>query len=153
MSTLAFDIDPIAVNKNYRAIKSGKHPQMLPLVLDLTNPSPSLGWAHGERDSLADRGPADCIMALALVHHLAISNNLPLERIAAYFAQLGKQLIIEFVPKQDSKVQTLLATREDIFPNYREEAFVDAFSHYFELKASEQVDGSNRSIFHFQRKE
>ena len=147
MQTLAFDIDPIAVNKNYVGQRTKEGKQMLPLLMDLTNPSAGIGWDHTERDSLADRGPVDCVMALALIHHLAISNNLPLERIASYFRKLGNQLIIEFVPKEDSKVQILLATREDIFPTYNVEGFEAAFSHYFSIQKKEAVKGSERTLY------
>jgi hypothetical protein len=85
---VAFDIDPAAVEKNYRQVRLNNEKHLLPLVLDLANPSPDLGWANRERLSLAARGPADALLALALVHHLAISNNLPLERIAEYFSQV-----------------------------------------------------------------
>ena len=80
---------------------------LLPLAMDLTNPSTALGWAHQERMSLIGRGPCDTTLALALIHHLAISNNVPLPRIADFFARLGRALIIEFVPKSDTQVQRL----------------------------------------------
>jgi len=79
--TISFDIDPAAVEKNYReSVKRGET-NMLPLVIDLTNPSSGIGWQNEERMSLAERGPADTVFALALIHHLAISNNLPLSKI------------------------------------------------------------------------
>jgi hypothetical protein len=102
-------------------------------VLDLVNPSPALGWAHEERYSLAERSSADLVMALALIHHIAISNNVPLARIARYFARLAEHLIIEFVPKSDPKVKILLATREDVFPTYTQEGFEEAFLEPFEI--------------------
>ena len=80
----AFDIDPAAVERNYRRVRADGERGILPLRMDLTNPSPALGWAHRERLSLEQRGPADALLALALVHHLAIGHNLPLERIAAF---------------------------------------------------------------------
>ena len=70
-----------------------------------------------------ERGPADLVFALALVHHLAISNNVPINKIAEFFSTISKSLIIEFIPKSDSQVKRLLATREDIFENYDEENF------------------------------
>ncbi|MDA0093657.1 hypothetical protein OFR75_01135 [Brachyspira hyodysenteriae] len=75
-------------------------------------PSPSIGWANSERDSIKYRTKPDVIMALALIHHLAISNNVPLTYIAEYFSSLAKYLIIEFVPKEDSQVHKLLLTRK-----------------------------------------
>jgi hypothetical protein len=108
--TVAFDIDPAAVEQNYRQVKKDKEQNLLPLVLDLTNPSPSLGWANRERDSLARRGPVDVVLALALIHHLAISNNVPFDRLSDFLAELGKWLIVEFVPKTDSQVQNCSRT-------------------------------------------
>ncbi len=75
--TASFDIDPAAVEQNYRQMKQSKEANLLPLLQDLTNPSAGIGWANRERDSLAQRGPADLLMALALIHHLAITNNTP----------------------------------------------------------------------------
>jgi hypothetical protein len=120
---------------------------MLPLIIDLTNPSPALGWAHNERHSLLDRGPADLVLALALIHHLAISNNVPLSRLAQFFASCGKHLIIEFVPKGDSQVQKLLASRKDIFPEYTQSDFEREFSRYFTIEQSVPVPESSRVIY------
>ena len=108
-------MDPVAVEKNYRRVVERGERHLLPLLLDLTNPSARSGWAHEERESFADRGPADLVLALALVHHLAIAHNLPLPRIAEFFARIARALVIEFVPKADSQLQRMLATREDIF--------------------------------------
>ncbi len=145
--SIAFDIDPAAVEKNYRSIKSKKESNLLPLLLDLTNPSPGLGWANTERDAFNQRGPVDTAMALALIHHLAISNNLPLGHIAQFFSQIANSLIIEFVPKSDSQVKRLLSTREDIFPNYIQPVFEHEFGKYFHIKASASVQGSDRTLY------
>ena len=84
---------------------------LLPLVSDLANPSPAIGWANGERMTLDERGPADLVLALALMHHLAIGNNVPLGRIADYFARIARRAIVEFVPKSDPMVQQMMAGR------------------------------------------
>jgi len=144
---LAFDIDPAAVERSYRQVIEDGETQLLPLVMDFTNPSPSLGWAHQERQSLAERGPADLLMALALVHHLAIGNNLPLERVAAYLQRLGHRLIIEFVPKSDSQVQRLLSSRDDIFDHYDEVGFEAAFAPYFRTLRKQALAESGRSLY------
>lgn len=147
--TVACDIDPAAVEINYRQVREQGETHILPLVMDLTNPSAAIGWAGLERESLADRGPVDCAMALALVHHLAISNNVPLDRIAGYFATLCRHLIIEFVPKSDSQVKRLLASREDIFEQYHQNGFEQAFKPYFELREQRPVEGSERVLYWF----
>ena len=90
--TVCFDIDPGAVQQNYDLVKQNKEKFMLPLRMDLTNPSPDLGWHNAERESMQARGPVDLVMALALIHHLAISNNVPLVDVADYFADLGEYL-------------------------------------------------------------
>jgi len=109
--TLAFDIDSGAVEQNYLRVKERHEGNLLPLVMDLTNPSPSLGWANEERDSFLERGPADLILALALIHHLVISNNVPLVEFASFLAKTGHRAIVEFVPKEDQQVQKLLLTK------------------------------------------
>ena len=145
--TVAFDIDPAAVEKNYRDCVRAGEKRLLPLLLDLTNPSPGIGWCNEERASLAERGPADAVLALALVHHLAISNNVPLGGIAEFLRRIGNWLIIEFVPKSDSQVQRLLATREDIFSDYTPDAFEREFSRYFTIEQSAQVKDSERVLY------
>ena len=125
--TVSSDIDPVAVEKNYQECRKQKEKNLLPLLIDLTNPSPGIGWENDERTSFIERGPVDLVMALALIHHLAISNNLPLDRVGEFFAKAGEWLIIEFVPKDDSQVQRLLSSRKDIFPEYNEAGFESSF--------------------------
>jgi hypothetical protein len=120
---------------------------LLPLLLDLTNPSPSIGWANQERESFSARGPVDMVLALALVHHLAISNNVPLPQLADFLSNLGKWLVIEFVPKSDSQTQKLLISREDIFPNYTREGFEAAFNERFKIAQAVNVNESERVLY------
>jgi hypothetical protein len=145
--TCAFDVDPACVERAYLDGRDAKLANFLPLRMDLTNPSPSLGWAHRERDSFASRGPADLVMALALVHHLAITNNVPLPAIADFFRQLGRALIIEFVPKNDPQVQRLLESREDIFDEYSQTAFEQTFGRHFDLRESQPIGIEGRRLY------
>jgi hypothetical protein len=145
--TLAFDIDPSAVEQNYLLCKQNKEAHQLPLLMDFNNPSPGLGWHNRERHSLTERGQADVLLALALIHHLAISNNVPLPLLAEYFHDLGRWLIIEFVPKEDSQVQKLLASREDIFSGYHVDAFEAAFGAYYTIHEKVIVQDSPRLLY------
>ena len=147
LTTVAFDIDPGAVEKHYLLCLDKNERRILPLVLDLTNPSGGIGWQNRERQSLLDRGPAETALALALVHHLAIANNVPLVKIAEFFGRLCRRLIIEFVPKHDSQVQRLLASREDIFGDYTQSAFESAFGTFFTIQRSEAIEGSDRTLY------
>ncbi len=145
-SVVALDVDPLAVESGYLWVKRAKKP-LLPLLCDLTNPSPAIGFACAERTSIFDRQKPDCILALAVIHHLAISNNLPLPMIAAWLASMTDTLIIEFVPKADSQVALLLKTRDDIFPEYTEDGFEAAFSAYFSIARKEPVSDSERTLY------
>jgi ribosomal protein L11 methylase PrmA len=151
--TVAFDIDPAAVEQNFLACKANKDTHLLPLVLDLTNPSPAIGWNNRERMSLLERGPVDAVLALALIHHLAIANNVPLTRLADLFQQAGRWLMIEFVPKEDPQVQVLLASRQDIFPDYSQQGFEAAFETCFKIHASVPVKETARTLYLMERRE
>lgn len=145
--SIAFDVDPAAVEKNYRQVKSNNEENILPLLQDMTNPSQSLGWNGQERDSLFERASADMVFALALIHHLAISNNVPLSQIADLFHHLGKWLVIEFVPKSDSQVQKLLVARLDIFDEYTVIGFERSFQEKFVIHDKAPVEGSERILY------
>ncbi len=144
---LAFDFDYGALEKNYLEVVSKKEKNILPLFLDLTSPTSSVGWANEERLSILKRGPADLILALALIHHLAISKNIPLHFIASLFARISHSLIIEFVPKEDSKVQKLLLNREDIFRDYNREGFEKVFKEFFRIRKALPLSRSKRIVY------
>lgn len=150
--TLAIDSDPGAVEANYLYSKQQNEKNLHPLLVDLTNPSAASGWANRERESLAQRCAADCILALALIHHIAIANNVPLAKIAQYFATLAEWAIVEFVPKSDEKVQQLLVTRADIFASYTRSGFETAFGKYYEVEASAPLEDSERIIYLLRRR-
>ena len=149
---LAHDIDEVAVDKNYREAVESSEQSILPLIQDLTNPSPSIGWANKERMAFGERHDIDVGMALAIIHHIAITNNVPLVSVAEFFSDLCKLLIIEFVPKSDSQVKRLLATREDVFPDYNETGFERAFSQYFTILSAEKLGPSERTLYLLKRK-
>ncbi|NIN33897.1 MAG: SAM-dependent methyltransferase [Gammaproteobacteria bacterium] len=149
--TIACDIDHSCVDINYQAARQNGETHLLPLYLDITNPSPAIGWNNHERFPLTQRSKPDLVIALALIHHLAISNNIPLDKIAAFLAECSPNLVIEFVPKTDSMVQRLLQTREDIFPDYSREQFEAVFSGYYRILHSEQLAGSDRYLYQMER--
>ena len=146
-STVAFDVDPACVELHHREILARGYKGILPLWLDLTNPSPALGWAHEERSSMIGRGPVDVVLALALIHHLAISANVPLGRIASFLRGISPNLIVEFVPKGDSQVRRLLASREDVFADYTPEGFEAAFTEHYSIERAEPIVESERMLY------
>jgi hypothetical protein len=146
--TVAMDIDPVAVERNYRA--KGDDAQtnmMLPFVQDCADPSPGTGFLGTERESLFERGPADVVMALAIIHHLAIGRNLPLPRVAEFLSKTAKHVIIEFVPKSDSKVKILLASRRDVFAEYDIEHFEKAMEAYFTQVEKVHIKNTERTLY------
>lgn len=144
--TFGSDFDPLCIEYAYlQAIKEQRE-NVIFLTQDLTNPSPNLGWNLSERDSLIKRGPADLVIALALVHHLIIGNNLSTERLVEFFHGFSKHLLVEFVPKEDSQTQRLLSSRKDIFPNYNLADFKVRFEQNFKLVWEKPVAHSSRTL-------
>jgi ribosomal protein L11 methylase PrmA len=152
-ATVAFDFDPACVERNYLEVVRHGERNLLPLFTDLTNPSPALGWAGQERLSLLERGPAGAILALALVHHLAIANNVPLSDVAEFLHRAGHWLVIEFVPKEDVQVVRLLRSREDIFDSYDQAGFEAAFQTCFTIVRCEPIPNSERILYLMKRRE
>ncbi len=151
-NVVSFDVDPACVDKNYMNIKKIHETNILPLLMDLTNPSPSLGWGGIERSSFYQRKRPDLVMALAIIHHLAITGNNPLDSIAANFARLSEYLIIEFVPKDDEKVKLLLLNREDIFPDYTQDRFEKIFSMHYNILQIVPSDCNHRTFYLMKKK-
>ena len=141
------DIDPVAVELNYRENSTNGPKNILPLIQDFSSPSPAIGWGNAERSSFLERSRCDALLVLALIHHLAINNNVPLSNIAKLLSGITKWLVIEFVPKSDSQVIRLLATRKDIFVNYTPQGFEESFSEYFSIESSENVRDSERTLY------
>jgi hypothetical protein len=147
MRTVSFDFDPVAVEKNYlKCVKDGES-NILPLLLDLANPSPGIGWENKERMSIFERGPANTVVALALLHHLVISNNLPFGKIADFFSKICQWLIIEYIPKEDSQIQRLMSVRGDHFAEITKQNFEEKFLRHFMILQNRPVKDSCRIIY------
>lgn len=149
---IAFDQDAASVETHWRRVRDQPDLGILPLVMDLSNPSPGLGWALEERASFLERGEPDVIMALALVHHLAIGNNVPLPAVARLFARMSPRAIVEFVPKDDPMTRRLLADRRDVFDRYSMDGFRDAFGAPFRIVREAPIDDSPRTMFLLERR-
>jgi len=152
--TVFFDFDPACVESNYLTLSEEKEGEnILPLLIDICNPTPGIGWEGQERMSFLERGPVDAVMMLALIHHLAIANNLPLEKISHLLRKICKWLIIEFVPKDDEMVKKLLVSRKDIFNNYTQEYFEKEFAKDFIINETVKINDSRRTLYLMRRKE
>ena len=146
--TVSMDADPSCVEKNFLEMSDQHQTHLLPLWMDLFNPSPSLGWESQERLSLIERGPTDVLLALALIHHLVVDNNLPLAKVADFFSRLCRRwLVIEYVPKEDAQMQRLLSTRLDTAEGYSQAAFEAAFGRHYSVARKERLATTGRALY------
>lgn len=149
---VSIDSDPACTEYLYLRMKrETKAMSVLPLTMDLANPSPGLGWNNNERLSLNSRGKTDLLLALALIHHLVISNNIPLMNIAEWFHNLTTHLLIEYIPPSDPMIQKLISRRFDEHLPYTKELFLSSFGNYFECQDEIRLN-NDRSLFMFRKK-
>ncbi len=149
-SVVGFDFDHGALELAYRRFDA-KGSRFLPLMLDASNPSPSQGWAQSERKGLKERAEAEALIALALIHHIAIGKNVPLADAVNWIIDLAPIGVIEFPHKSDPMVQHLLAHREDIFEDYCEQAFLEAVNARARVVQSARVSDNGRLLVWYDR--
>lgn len=149
-SVIGFDSDQGALNKAVRRAKE-KQLNFLPLYQDLTNPTPNQGFSAQERRGLYERATAQGILALALIHHLAIGKNVPIPMVLDWLLSLAPKGVIEFVPKNDAMVQRLLALREDIFKDYTEENFLLHLNQRARITQRATITKSGRLLVSYER--
>lgn len=152
IAVISMDYDATVVEQNYLQVREKDEKNILPLLIDVINPTPAIGWHNRERESILNRSLPDTVLALALVHHLAIGQNLPFLKIAEFFAAIADSLIIEFVPKSDRQTQLLLQSREDIFTDYKVEKFEAEFKEFFIIQEKSSLPGSDRLLYLMVRK-
>jgi ribosomal protein L11 methylase PrmA len=150
--TVAFDSDIGAVETAWRTARRENDAHLLPLVMDLANPTGDFGWDGTERQSLRRRGPADGLLALALVHHLVLTNHVPLPRVADFLAGLGRQALVEFVPPDDPQVVELVAGRHLLAARYDRATFEESFGARFEIEAPVPLRESGRVLYPMRRR-
>lgn len=150
-SVVGFDFDFGALEQAFARFDADGG-RMLPLWLDATNPSPSQGWAGAERKSLGERGGADALLALAVIHHLAIARNVPLDMAVDWLMGMAPAGVIEFPSKRDPMVIELLRGRPDIFPDYTEEAFLAHVSARGAITGQERLGEDGRLIVAYDRR-
>ena len=141
-------MDHLAVEKHYRSLRKSKATNVLPMVFNLADPSPDWGWRLSERKSLAQRGEPDLVLALALVHHMVITANIPVDEFVAWLAGLGGHLVIEFVSRDDGMVKRLLMNKKDQYSDYYREPFEASLRRHFEIVDRMSLGSGNRFLYH-----
>ncbi len=144
---VAMDSDHLAVEQLYQSLKSEGEERILPLCVNVADPSPNLGWRGQERRALPARGTPSLTMCLALVHHLSISANLPLADIVEWLASLDSAVIVEFVTKDDPQTQSLLRNKDDIYADYTREHFEQLLGRAFEIVDRIEMAGGRRILY------
>jgi len=152
IETIAADFDPVVISRLYKKVKKEKQKYILPLIIDLASPSPAIGVNNKERSSFIQRTQVDIALILALVHHLAIGKNIPFSMLAEMFANITDYLLIEFIPKEDPKIQAMLLLKKDIYKNYNEDEFIKEFEFLFSIIDKKEIPGSKRILFLMKRK-
>ena len=150
-SVVSIDNDIDAVNSCYLKAKKNNL-KILNLQLDITNPSSNCGWFENERESFKERFNFDLIINFAIIHHIVIGKNIPIESYIEYICSISKKIILEFVPKNDDAIKAMLINREDIFKDYNEENLKDIFKNKGLIIIKEKiVTKSGRKIFYLNK--
>ncbi|GIZ10124.1 class I SAM-dependent methyltransferase [Flavobacterium sp. UMI-01] len=151
------DVDPNAVEQNYKQVLKNKEKAILPLVVDILHPSPNIGFNNEERLSFIERATStnfEGCLALAVIHHITLSGNVPFSFSAQFFAKMAPNLLIEFPTRNDSWVQFLLDSKREFkghFDFYNEENFEFAYKEYFQIIEKKPIFGSDRILYNFKR--
>jgi SAM-dependent methyltransferase len=145
---VAVDGDELVIDRLYRALAAEGNESILPLVVDLADPPGGLGWRNRERAPFLDRVRPDVVLALALVHHLAIGANVPLVEVVAWLRSLGGRLVVELPHPDDPMVRRLLADRPaGLFADYRRDAFEAALAEHFAVDRQVTLPGGTRTLY------
>lgn len=144
---IAIDGDVLAVEKLYQELSAEGNTKILPLYVNLADPSPNLGWRGRERQSLPARGKPDLTLCLALIHHMVITANVPVDDFVSSLAELGSHVIIEFPDRNDPMVKHLLQTKEDIFDDYNLESFEASINRRFQIVKQLRLPGNTRVLY------
>ncbi len=146
-TVVALDADHLAVDRLYSRLEAEGPANVLPLLMNLADPSPALGWRHRERKALAERPAPRLTLCLALIHHLAITANVPVDEIVDWLGSLGSHLVIEFVTKDDAMVKKLLQNKDDIYHDYEIDSFEESLGKRFNIVEKQSFHGGTRALY------
>ncbi|MBU0744390.1 MAG: hypothetical protein KKE11_03375 [Gammaproteobacteria bacterium] len=145
-NVISCDIDSSCIDALYKHVSANTSLAITPLVLNLMNPSSSSGWDLQERKSILERLQVNSFFSLALIHHICIANNVPLERFIQFLRKIAPKGVLEWVDKKDPMVQFLLRNRSDIFPDYTWENFENIVNKYFVIKKIQSINNDLRKL-------
>lgn len=149
-TVVAMDADEATLSRLYQALRGEDQPRILPLLVDLADPSPNLGWAGNERRDLPSRGKPDFLLALAVLHHLVITRSVPPDRFVEWIAGLGTELVLEFAEIEDPMVKRLMRNkrRDEVHDSYDLGHVRKLLSDHFEVLREERLPSGHRVLLH-----
>jgi len=150
---LALEKDPFCLEALFQELKKDKTKNILPLLFDIMEPAPPAGWEGVERRPLWERCKVELVMALAVLHHISIGENVPFEKISSQLALMGKQLIVEYIPPEDPNAAKLLHYKPELLPRVSLSAFLQAFNREWEIVQEYPLKHSSRILFHMKQKQ
>jgi len=139
------DIDHVAVERLF--LNPATPDNILPLVQNVTDPSPNWGWRNHERSDLQTRSQPDLVLCLALIHHVVITANIPLAEFVDWLVSLADKLVIEYVSRKDDKVKTLLRNKEDKYGDYSRESLETNLKRHFNILVQQEVNAGDRVLY------
>ena len=145
---IAMDMDHLAVQKLYTRLRAEGHSNILPMVCNVADPSPNLGWRGLERKGLVERGHPELTLCLALIHHIVIGANIPMAQFIEWLAGLGTDLVIEMVTKEDAMVKKLLLNKQDIYADYDPVFLEHCLNRFFKIKSQKTIQSGTRILYH-----
>ncbi len=146
------DIDALVIERFYNALKQEHAPNILPLISNVADPAPNLGWRGLERKALIERGTPDLTLCLASLHHVVISTHIPLREFVSWLASLGSDLVIEFVTRDDPMVQTLLRHKADHYTDDETTYFEHCLADTFAIDQHETLASGTRRLYYARSK-
>ena len=145
---IAVDGDHLVVDHLYRALHREGETRILPLVMDLSDPSPGQGWRGRERPAFVDRVHPDLVLCLALLHHLAISSTVPFAEIVGFLHDFAAPLVVEMPHRDDPMAARLLARkRPGLFDHYDRPQWEDALRARFDVEEQVTLPSGTRTLY------
>jgi hypothetical protein len=148
-SVVAIDYDPVVLGQVWRNARAERL-EILPLVVNLTRPTPGTGWLNRECASFLDRarGSFDAVFMLAVIHHMLVTERVPLAEILDLAAQLTTNLaVIEFIGPEDSMFRRLARGREELHKDLNQGVFESAARRHFEIVRVRHAESSTRWLY------
>lgn len=146
---VAFDGDHLVIDTLYKVLRREARTDILPLVMDVASPAPGLGWRGRERLPFVERARPDLVLALAVIHHIAITSLVPIGEFVDFLADMGTEVVLEFPLPSDPMVKRLLRNkREGVHDDYNQDELERHVGRRFRVATREELPSGTRILYH-----